>query len=243
MSSTYEIPTKPYDLQKTRNPIEEIYRATNNFKNISTEAAFMLINRLTNRLHDEVVYGQFNAPDRAIAALVNGNGGAFLKKTVFNKGVYFIWYDMSKGIYLFWGPSVYKVCDAMNLIRSRIVMYVPKKITPAEPKLSFTFNRESIAATPPPKEEFIPTIHRSISMLPDGNDDENLSEFELNFIDSCRKKWVNDPTIAELLCRMDKGHISKFIFVFQAESYMENRLREKLELMEKKNVFVKNIKI
>jgi hypothetical protein len=177
MSSQYEIPSKPYSLNNTKNPIEQIYQVTNEFNSISKEMERQLLKRLSSRTQD-VVVGTFNAPNKYISSQVNGNGGFFLKKTTTESDVYLIWYDMKDATYVFWGPTVYKVCDAMNRIRIRIIKYVQHIRTDEspsaapKPKYSFNIQRERIASSPPPKEECTSTtrnektIYRSISVAP-----------------------------------------------------------------------------
>ena len=68
-----------------------------------------------------VVFGYIPAPPHAeITRQVIGLKGYFFKMTTSCCGVYFIWHDTVNNVFLFWGPSKFKVVKAMNSIRWRI---------------------------------------------------------------------------------------------------------------------------
>ena len=83
--SSYQVPSKSYDLRETSSPIEDIYKATNNFKNISVETERLLVKRLSYRTNTVVLLGTFCAPPKDIADKVNGAGDFFLNKTTITK--------------------------------------------------------------------------------------------------------------------------------------------------------------
>lgn len=132
---TYQIPTKPYFMADSHRPIEEICDVTDYLSYLSTEfTAYMLKSIIDHQRKPTLefqpsvsisVYGEFKAPPSvAVIQKVNGKGGYFLKETTINTGVYFIWHNAKDNVYMFWGPSKFKVADAMNRIRSRIIKYV-----------------------------------------------------------------------------------------------------------------------
>ena len=133
--ATYQIPTKPYFMADSHRPIEEICDVTDYLSYLSTEfTAYMLKSIIDHQRKPTLefqpsvsisVYGEFKAPPSvAVIQKVNGKGGYFLKETTINTGVYFIWHNVKDNVYMFWGPSKFKVADAMNRIRSRIIKYV-----------------------------------------------------------------------------------------------------------------------
>ena len=71
-----------------------------------------------------LVFGYIPAPPiEHIVKQVIGAKGYFFKMTTVVCGVYFIWHDTTTNIFLFWGPSTFKVVKAMNSIRWRIFKY------------------------------------------------------------------------------------------------------------------------
>jgi hypothetical protein len=68
-----------------------------------------------------VVFGYIPAPpiDEITKRVIGGNGH-FFKLTTATTGVYFIWHDIGANMFLFWGPSTFKVVKALNSIRWRI---------------------------------------------------------------------------------------------------------------------------
>jgi len=68
-----------------------------------------------------IIFGYIPAPPiEVITKQVIGVGGYFFKMTTTVCGVYFIWHDTDTNMFLFWGPSQFKVVKAMNSIRWRI---------------------------------------------------------------------------------------------------------------------------
>ena len=71
-----------------------------------------------------LVFGYIPAPpNESIIQKVIGYKGHYFKMTTACCGVYFIWHDWETNMFLFWGPSTFKVVKAMNSIRWRIVKY------------------------------------------------------------------------------------------------------------------------
>jgi hypothetical protein len=119
----YQIPTKPYHLRTTIRPLEEICGVTNNFTYMSEDFKRFLFFRIGNRQWP-TTFGMFNAPTYldTIKKII-GVDGHFLKLTTRNCDVDMIWHDRQNNMFVFWGPSVYTVVQAMNQIRSRIIKY------------------------------------------------------------------------------------------------------------------------
>jgi hypothetical protein len=87
----------------------------------------------------EIVFGYIPAPPNAnITRQVIGLKGYFFKMTTACCGVYFIWHDHEANVFLFWGPSTFKVVKAMNSIRWRIFkyceVYTPERSLAPEPE-------------------------------------------------------------------------------------------------------------
>ena len=123
LEAPYQIPAKPYHLVPTINPLEQICRVTNNFTYMSEEFKRVLFFRIGNRPWP-TTFGMFNAPSHILALKkIIGIDGHFLKLTTQNCDVDMIWHDRWNNMFVFWGPSVYTVVQAMNQIRSRIIKY------------------------------------------------------------------------------------------------------------------------
>jgi hypothetical protein len=119
----YQIPTKPYYLAQTTRPLEEICRVTNSFTYVSEDFKQNLFFRIGNRQWPTTL-GMFNAPSNVPALKkIIGTDGHFLKLTTSNCDADMIWHDRLNKMFVFWGPSIYAVVQAMNQIRSRIVKY------------------------------------------------------------------------------------------------------------------------
>ena len=121
----YTIPDKPYSLDECESPEDEIRRMTNRYAGFASDVKDRLFTRLDHRKHTTSIYGRFNAPlSREMVEKINGSDEYFLKKTMEASDIDLIWYDSEYNKYRFWGPSKFKVVDAMNRIRSRIIKYV-----------------------------------------------------------------------------------------------------------------------
>jgi hypothetical protein len=119
----YQIPAKPYYLVPTVRPLEEICAVTYNLTFVSEEFRNTLFFRVGNRPWP-TTFGMFNAPTNINALkMVIGEDGYFLKLTTRACDVDMIWHDRQNNMFLFWGPSIYAVVQAMNQIRSRIIKY------------------------------------------------------------------------------------------------------------------------
>ena len=119
----YQIPTKPYYLVPTIRPLEEICEITNNLTCISEEFRNTLFFRISNRPWP-TTFGVFSAPPNIDAVkMIIGEDGYFLKLTTRVCDVDMIWHDRKNNMFLFWGPCIYAVAQAMNQIRSRIIKY------------------------------------------------------------------------------------------------------------------------
>lgn len=130
----YNIPEKPYNLDECANPEDEICHMTSRYAGFAQEVKDRLFSRLDHRNQQVMsIYGRFNAPtNQEMVEKINGNNDYFLKKTMQASDVDLIWYDSKYNKYRFWGPSKFKVVDAMNRIRSRIIKYVVHVHTPVE---------------------------------------------------------------------------------------------------------------
>jgi hypothetical protein len=72
-----------------------------------------------------IIFGYIPAPPNGIITKqVIGEKGYFFKMTTTVCGVYFIWHDIVNNMFLFWGPSKFKVVKAMNSIRWRIAKII-----------------------------------------------------------------------------------------------------------------------
>ena len=121
----YTIPDKPYSLDECESPEDEIRHMTNRYAGFASDVKDRLFTRLDHRKHTISIYGRFNAPlSREMVEKINGSDEYFLKKTMEASDIDLIWYDSEYNKYRFWGPSKFKVVDAMNRIRSRIIKYV-----------------------------------------------------------------------------------------------------------------------
>ena len=119
----YKIPMKPYYLATTFRPLEEICAVTYNLNSISEEFKTNLLFRICNRPWP-TTFGMFDAPSYTDALkMIIGEDGYFLKLTTLTCDVDMIWNDRQNNKFLFWGPSIYAVVQAMNQIRSRIIKY------------------------------------------------------------------------------------------------------------------------
>ena len=116
------IPSKPYYLRKTITPLDEVCSVTDNFKNVPADFVDLYDDLALRRRVS--YYGQFDAPvEHSVLNKVHGKSGFFLKKTIKETGIDFIWHDKKNGLYLFWGSTKLRLIDAMNHIRSRIIKY------------------------------------------------------------------------------------------------------------------------
>ena len=144
------VPFKPYYLRETSSALDEIRRVTNNLQNVPEQFKQLQI-QLSLPGKANMVYGQFDAPANiAVIGRVNGEAGFFLKKTICETGIDFIWFHTELGQYLFWGSSKERVIDAMNKIRSRIIKYV--KYFAANQQIT---KPKECLETPPPRSESI----------------------------------------------------------------------------------------
>jgi hypothetical protein len=168
----FYVPHKPYYLRETTNALKEICSVTDNLQNIPDQFK-MLEFQLQLPYKANMIYGQFDGPSNiAVIKKVNGDGGFFLKKTIHQTVIDFIWFQEENCQYLFWGSSKERVIDAMNRIRSRIIKcvknYNPEEQVAACPPSPLPFQSRplvdvnDIAATPPPASEY---MSRQDSML------------------------------------------------------------------------------
>jgi hypothetical protein len=119
----YQIPAKPYYLVPSVYPLEEICAVTYNLTFVSEEFRNILFFRISGRPWP-TTFGMFDAPPNSNALkMIIGEDGYFLKLTTRNCDVDIIWHDRQNNRFLFWGPSMYNVIQAMNQIRSRIIKY------------------------------------------------------------------------------------------------------------------------
>jgi hypothetical protein len=120
----FHVPHKPYYLRETTDALEEICSVTDNLQNVPDQFK-MLEFQLQLPYKDNMIYGQFDGPSNiAVIDKVNGVDGFFLKKTIHETVIDFIWFQEENCQYLFWGSSKERVIDAMNRIRSRIIKCV-----------------------------------------------------------------------------------------------------------------------
>ena len=145
---SYQIPTKPYYLAPTICPLEEICVFTNNLAFVSEDFRANLFCRISSRQWSTTV-GMFNAPQDVNALkMIIGEDGYFLKLTTRNCDVDMIWHDRQNNMFLFWGPSIYAVVQAMNQIRSRIIKYTvyikPQQATYIQPQEQASARQDGI---------------------------------------------------------------------------------------------------
>ena len=80
--------------------------------------------------------------------MIIGEDGYFLKLTTRNCDVDMIWHDRQNNMFLFWGPSIYAVVQAMNQIRSRIIKYTvyikPQQATYIQPQEQASARQDGI---------------------------------------------------------------------------------------------------
>jgi hypothetical protein len=120
----YAIPEKPYALDECMSAEDEICHMTNRYAGFAFEVKDRLFSRLDHRKNTVSIYGRFNAPsDREMVEKINGGDQYFLKMTMQASDIDLIWYDREYNKYRFWGATKFKVVDAMNRIRSRIIKY------------------------------------------------------------------------------------------------------------------------
>jgi hypothetical protein len=120
----YHVPSEWFHIRETNNPLDEIRSVTNNLINLPKEYKDLkyLLDGSLRKV--SCYYGQMDAPSNlAIIKKVNGKRGFFLKKTIHETVIYFIWWDKVNSAYLFWGSCKMPVIDAMNRIRYRILKY------------------------------------------------------------------------------------------------------------------------
>jgi len=78
-------------------------------------------NHMGKNNNQPIVFGYIPAPpNQSVMKQVIGLDGHFFKMTTTLCGVYFIWHDVAQNMFLFWGPSTFKVVKALNSIRWRI---------------------------------------------------------------------------------------------------------------------------
>jgi hypothetical protein len=144
LEAPYQIPAKPYYLSQTVRPLEEICRVTNNFTYMSEDFKRTLFFRIGNRQWP-TTFGMFKSPSDVDALKkIIGIDGYFLKLTTQNCDVDIIWHDRQNNMFVFWGPCIYAVVQAMNQIRSRIIKYTVY-VNPAQERiqaLSRHYNRQ-----------------------------------------------------------------------------------------------------
>lgn len=174
----YQIPTVPFYLATSNRPIEEICDVTDYLTKLNPEFIVDMLKAIcTRQIKGTSFYGEFKAPPPRIAQQVNGRGGYFLKETAKpeNANIYLAWYNAKENVYMFWGPTKFKVVDAMKRIRSRIVKYFIEDeqrlpvvhFRPSSPpsqievprSFGYNYGRASRAFCPSPSPSPIPTSY------------------------------------------------------------------------------------
>ena len=207
----YQIPTRSFNIVEARSPIEEIYRLTKGFNSISKNTERYILSRICNR-KKPTLFGKYNAPHKPIADKINGNGGYFLKKTTQEAQVDFIWHDIKNSEYLFWGSNVYKVSDAMNRIRIRIMKNVnidkldPIPTMQPDNKQNYNFTRETIANTPPPKEDYHAEDYHAEDYHAEDYHEEDY-EKEIYVKDSINHRTNEEPLQLKIFRSIGERHV------------------------------------
>lgn len=159
----YTIPSKEtYQYRECSHPIEEICLATNYLANIPDDLKHTMLQFICQEgLNGPGVYAEYSAPPNAdMVHSINGNGGYFLKKTTEEANIYLIWYNRTRGVYMFWGAIEREVRDAMNRIRGRIVKYVVHVNSVEKPTHQTYYSRHNdIAGSPPPPPALLCSEH------------------------------------------------------------------------------------
>jgi hypothetical protein len=198
-SAEYIIPSKPYYMRETTTPLDEIRSVSDN---LSKVPAYFV------NLHDDLalrrrvsLFGQFDAPTH-IATLnkVHGKSGFFLKKTIKETGIDFIWHDKENAQYLFWGSTKLRMIDAMNRIRSRIIKYVvhmPNEADVAQPEMIYNESFKCTISTPSPspihlenEEEFNSKIGKDWWSIKNVMS-PSPSAFQVRPIAAVNKRWFS----------------------------------------------------
>jgi len=113
-------PPMTYDLRNA-NPDFAYQHLTALTQNDAAATEYIQTIQPTLYAQRQIVFGYIPAPpDDAITKQVIGLKGYFFKMTTACSGIYFIWHDRAANVFLFWGPSIFKVSKAMNSIRWRI---------------------------------------------------------------------------------------------------------------------------
>jgi hypothetical protein len=193
------IPSKPYYLRETYAPLEEICEVTNN---LSYVPAYFV------NLHDDLAlrrrvsqFGQFFAPSNyAVLNKVNGKYGFFLKKTIKETGIDFIWHDKEREQYLFWSPTKLRLIDAMNRIRSRIIKYVMHlpvaKISKKAQAPAVAQAPAPVAQTPVAQEEEEKLDEIEFSIFTPTPSPIQIRSVDVSVTDERGKKWWSPEEVA-----------------------------------------------
>jgi hypothetical protein len=123
----YHIPSKDtYKYRSCTHPIEEICYITDNMELLPPDFKYAMLGLICYKgPKGPSVYSEYPAPSNIVTIeQINGRSGYFLKKTTKAAGIYLIWYDPKRNMYMFWGATEKEVRDAMNRIRGRIVKFV-----------------------------------------------------------------------------------------------------------------------
>jgi hypothetical protein len=239
----YEIPSPSFDIGEAHKPIEEIYRLTNQFNTISNDTKQNILNRICSR-QKNTIYGTFKAPSKPIADKINGTDGYFLKKTSEAADVDFIWYDDKNADYIFWGPSVYKVTDAMKRVRSEIIKYVKPIDAYAKPIDAYAkpidaYAEPNINTSDPDYTNQFQSIKQSIFSV---IDEEDISDADIEYIAIVRESFEDDEYSNLLFERMDNGILSKSEFIRIHERYTNSLCSKHFSLVEKLYAIASNKK-
>lgn len=91
--------------------------------NVSSDFMLGLYNALLDRYSRGLptVFSYIQAPNvKEITQQVIGSDGYYFKLTTIKSGIDFIWHDRDNNLFLFWGPSNFRVTKALNAISWRI---------------------------------------------------------------------------------------------------------------------------
>jgi hypothetical protein len=191
IQQAYQIPAKPYYLVPTDRALEEICAFTYNLTFVSEDFRNTLLFRIGDRAWP-TTFGVFNAPTNIDALkMIIGEDGYFLKLTTRACDVDIIWHDRQNNTFLFWGPSIYAVVQAMNQIRSRIIKYtvyiqpVPHQQARTQPQQASTQPQQ---ASTQPQQASIQPQQEGIEDISDDEDDEYA---DVPALITCDGKIVN----------------------------------------------------
>jgi hypothetical protein len=126
--------------------------------------------------------------------MIFGEDGYFLKLTTRNCDVDIIWHDRHNNMFLFWGPSIYAVVQAMNQIRGRIIKYTiymkPQQAISTQPQQAISTQPQQAISTQPqqaistqPQQAISTQPQQALSTQPQQDGIEDISDDDDEYAD------------------------------------------------------------